>query len=179
MAILTVTREYTPGSCRNSRNTMRLLPRRETRPDSPELHVEQFQGSNQTRNEPWFAWLNSRESSRTRSQDANDTDVTKGMWNCSVYSKWNRDDTRLPCIGSRAIPHSPSYKTGGLSYFRQLQRLTDSPVSNLEEHQIQHRNSRKAPWTPYLFEKRVDSQDSIEEIGHLSTSTSRVLFPQQ
>ena len=53
------------------------------------------------------------------------------------------------------------------------------PVSNLEEHQFQHRNTRKAPWTPYHLEKRVDSQDSIEEVGQLSTSTSRVPFPQQ
>ena len=119
------------------------------------------------------------ESRRTPSQVSNDTDVSKGMVNCSVYPKSTRDDARLPCIGSRAIPCSPSYKTGGLSYFRQLQIFPATLVSNLGEHKIQHRNSRKAPWMPYLFEKRVDSQDSIEEVGQLSARTSRVSFPQQ
>ena len=37
----------------------------------------------------------------------------------------------------------------------------------------------KAPCTPYRLEKRADSQDSIEEVGQLSTSTSRGDFPQQ
>ena len=90
------------------------------------------------------------------------------MWNCSVYTKSIWDDAWLSCIGSSAIPCSPSYKTGGLSYFRQLQRFPDIPVSNREEHQFQHRNSRKAPWTPYHLEKRADSQDFIEEVGQLS-----------
>ena len=75
--------------------------------------------------------------------------------------------------------HFPHYNTGGLSYFRQLQRLPDIHVSNLEEHQFTHRHSRKAPWTPYHLEKRSGSQDSIEDVGQLSTSTSRVAFPQQ
>ena len=86
---------------------------------------------------------------------------------------------QLSCTGSSAISHSPSYKTGCLSSFRQLQRFPDIPVSNLEEHQFQHRNWRKAPWTPYNLGKRADSQDSIEEVGQFSTSTSRVPFPQQ
>ena len=69
--------------------------------------------------------------------------------------------------------------TVGLSYFRQLQRFPETPVSSLEEHQFQHRNSRKAPWIPYHFEKTADSQDSIEEVRQLSTNTLRVPFPQQ
>ena len=122
MSIPIVTREYPPGSCCNSRKTMRLPPQRGTTPDSPALRAEQFQVPNQTRKEPWFAWWNSRVSPRTPSQVSNDTDVSKGMWNCSLYTKSTHDDAQLPCIGSRAIPRSPSYKTGGLSYFRQLQR---------------------------------------------------------
>ena len=55
MAIPTATREYTPGSCRNSKNPMRHLPRREMRPESPALGVEQFRVPNQTRKEPKFA----------------------------------------------------------------------------------------------------------------------------
>ena len=41
MAIPAVTREYTPGSCRNWRNRMRHPPRWEMRLDSPALHAEQ------------------------------------------------------------------------------------------------------------------------------------------
>ena len=42
MDIPSVTREYTPGSCRNSRKPMRLPPRHERRPHSPALHAEQL-----------------------------------------------------------------------------------------------------------------------------------------
>ena len=149
------------------------------RPDSPALRAEEFRVPNQTRKEPWFPWWNWRESPRTLSLQEKKTDVSSGMQNRLVYPKSTQDDARLSCIGFSAIPHFPSYKTGGFSYFRQLQRFPDIPVSNLEEHQFQHRNLRKAPWTPYHLEKRADSQDSIEEVGQLSTSTSRVPFPQQ
>ena len=47
-----VTREYTPGSHCNLIKTMRLLPQREMRPDSPALHAEQFRVTNQTPKEP-------------------------------------------------------------------------------------------------------------------------------
>ena len=60
-----------------------------------------------------------------------------------------RDDPRLSCIGCSAIPLSPSDKTGGLCYFRQLQKFTDIHLSNAEEHQFKHRSSSKAPWTTY------------------------------
>ena len=42
MAIPAVTREYTPGSCRNSTNPMRHSPRREMRPKYSALGAEQF-----------------------------------------------------------------------------------------------------------------------------------------
>ena len=54
MAIPAVTREYTPGSCRNSKKPMRWPPRREIRPDAPALGTEQFRIPNQTRKEPQF-----------------------------------------------------------------------------------------------------------------------------
>ena len=47
MAIPTVSREYTPGSCRNLSNPMRHPPRRVMRPDSPALRSEQFLVPNQ------------------------------------------------------------------------------------------------------------------------------------
>ena len=55
MDIPAVTREYTPGSCRNSRKPMRLSPPCEMRPDSPALCPEQLCFPNQTRKEPRFA----------------------------------------------------------------------------------------------------------------------------
>ena len=55
MAIPAITREYTPGSCRNSRKPMRLPLHREMRLDSPALRAEQFRVPNQTRKEPVFA----------------------------------------------------------------------------------------------------------------------------
>ena len=57
----------------------------EMRPDSPALCPEQLRFPNQTRKEPRLAWLNSRESPTTLSQEEKNTDVTTGMQNCSVY----------------------------------------------------------------------------------------------
>ena len=42
MAIAAVTREYTPGSRRNSRNHMTHTTRREMRLDFPALRAEQY-----------------------------------------------------------------------------------------------------------------------------------------
>ena len=52
MDIPAITREYSPGSCRNENKPMRLPSRREMRPDSPALHAEQLRFPNQTRKEP-------------------------------------------------------------------------------------------------------------------------------
>ena len=79
MDIPAVTREYTPGSCRTSIKPMRLSPRHEMRPDSPALHAEQLRFPNQKHKEPQFAWLNSRETPTTLSQDEKNTDVTPGI----------------------------------------------------------------------------------------------------
>ena len=50
----------------------------------------------------------------------------------------------MESIGSRAIPHSPS-NTSDLTSFRQLQRFPENTVPSLEEHWLQHSNSRRAP----------------------------------
>ena len=55
MAILDANREYTPGSCYNSRNPMRHPDRWEMRPKYPALGAEQFRVPNQTRKEPQCA----------------------------------------------------------------------------------------------------------------------------
>ena len=149
MAITAVTREYTPGSCCNSRNRMSHPPRRELRPESPALGAEQFRVPNQTRKEPQCASWNTRESSRPLSQDERNTAVTSGKQNSSVYIKSTRDEAHFPFIGSIAIPCSTSYRTSGLNFFRKLRRFPDTPVSSLYEYQFQYNNSRKAPCTPY------------------------------
>ena len=55
MAIPAVTREYTPGSCRNSKNPMRHPPRQEMRIDSAAFRAEQSRVPNQTGKEPRFS----------------------------------------------------------------------------------------------------------------------------
>ena len=134
MAIPAVTREYTPGSCCNSRNPMRHPPRRELRPESPALGAEQFRVPNHTRKEPQCAWWNNRESPRILSQDESNSAVTSKMQNCSVYPKSTRDEAHFPFIGSIAIPCYTSYRTSGLTSFRKLQRLTETAVSSLYEY---------------------------------------------
>ena len=134
MTIPAVTREYTPGSSRNSRNPMRHSPRQDMRFDSPALHAEKFLVPNQTRKGPRFASWYTRESPRTLSQDEKNTDVNSGMQNSSVYLKSNRDEARFPFIGSIPIPCSTSYRTSGLTSFRKLQRFPETPVSSLYEY---------------------------------------------
>ena len=84
MASPTITREHTPGSCRDSRNPTRHPPRREMRFDSPALHAVQSRVPNKTCKEPQFAQWNTRESPRTLSQNEKNADVTSGMQNSSV-----------------------------------------------------------------------------------------------
>ena len=178
MSIPTVTREYTPCSRRNSRKTMRLRPRQETRPDSHALHAEQYHIENQSHKEPWFAWWKSRVPKNTltslKLHWCHQKNV-KFFGVSQVNSRW----CLTPLYWIWSNPPFPIKKTGGLSYFRQLVILTEAPVSSLVEHQFQHRNSKKAPWMPYHLEKRAHSQDSIEEVGQLSTSTSGGAFLHQ
>ena len=55
MAIPAVTREYTTGSCRNSRNPIAPTPRREMRLDFLALGAEQSSVPYQTGKEPQFS----------------------------------------------------------------------------------------------------------------------------
>ena len=137
MDIPAVTREYTPGWCRNSRKPMRLFPPCEMRPDSPELCPEQLHFPNQTRKEPRFAWLNSRESPTRLSQDEKKTDVTSGTLNWLVYPKSNQDEAHFPFIESIAVSHFTSYTTSVLTSFTTIQRFPETPISCLKEHQFQ------------------------------------------
>ena len=56
MAIPALTREYNPGSCRNSRNPMTHTPRWEMSLDFPALGAEGTRVPNQTGKEPQFSW---------------------------------------------------------------------------------------------------------------------------
>ena len=134
MAIPAVTREYTPGSCHNSRNPMTHTARRELRLDFPALGAEQFRVTNQTRKEPQCAGWNTRESPRPLSQDERNTAVTSGIQNSSVYTKSTRHEAHFPLIGSIAIPCSTSYRTSYMTSLRKLQRFPETPVSNLYEY---------------------------------------------
>ena len=115
---------------------------------------------------------------RKLSQDERNTAVTSGMQNSSVYPKSTRDEVHFPFIGSIAIPCSTSYRTSGLTSFRKLQRLTETPVSSLYEYKFQYSKSRKGPCTPYRPNMRADSMSLTEEVSQLSTSTSGGVFPQ-
>ena len=75
MAIPAVTRQYTAGYCRNSRNRIRHPPRWEMRLDFPALHAEESGIPNQTRKEPRVSLWNTRESRRTLSQNEMSTDA--------------------------------------------------------------------------------------------------------
>ena len=52
-------------------------------------------------------------------------------------------------------------------------------MPSLEEHEVQHSSSRKAPCTTNHLEMRVDSLVLTKEVFQLSTSTSRGGFSQQ
>ena len=134
MAIPTVTLEYTPGSCRNSRNLIRHPPEWEMRPEFPALGAEQFHVPNQTRKLPQCASWNTRESPRPLSQDERNTAFTSGMQNSSVYRESTRDEAHFPFIGSIAIPCSTSYRRSGLFSFRKLQRFLETTVSREYEY---------------------------------------------
>ena len=133
-AIPAVPREYTPGSCCNSRNPMRHPPRRKLRPESPASGAEQFRVPNQTRKEPQCAGWNTRESLIPLSQEERNTAITSGMQKSSVYPKSTRDEEHIHFIISIASPCSTSYRTSGLTSFKKLQRLTETPVSSLSEY---------------------------------------------
>ena len=75
--------------------------------------------------------------------------------NSSVYQKSTKDESRFPCTVSRAILHSPSNITSGLTSFRQHQILCKDTVPSLEEQQIQHSNSRKLCVPQILSELEV------------------------
>ena len=127
MGIPVVTREYTPGACRNSRKPMRLPPRQEMRPDSPVLHAEKLRFPNQTHKEPRFAWLNIRESPTTLPQDEKNTGVTSGTQNWLVYPKSTQDEAHFPLIESRAVSNSTSYKTSVLTSFTTIRDSLRNP----------------------------------------------------
>ena len=134
MAIPAITREYTTGSCCNSRNPMRHTPRWKLRLKSPPWGAEQFRVTKETQKEPQCAEWNTRESPRKLSQDERNTAVTSGMQNSSVYPKSTRDEAHLRFISSIGIPCSTSYRTSGLTSFRKLQRFPQTPVSSLYEY---------------------------------------------
>ena len=108
MAIPAVTREYTPGSCRNSRKPMRCPPHCEMRPDSPALGAEKFPVSNETHRSLDVAEQSKvfnvypRRNSRTYPSFPLQLEKNH-QTSCSL-----KDVARFPCIACRAIPCSQS-----------------------------------------------------------------------
>ena len=178
MAIPAVTRKYTPGSCRNSRNHMRHPPRWEMRLDS--LHCMQ--------SNPVFPIKHVRspdfldgtpERPRNNVTKRDEHSCNSGMHNSSVYTKSTRDEAHFPFIGSIAILCSTEYSTCGLNSLRKLQRFSETPASSLYEYSFQHSSVKNVPCTTYRLKMRADSLSMTEEVSQFSTSTSSGDFPQQ
>ena len=130
MATPAVTREHTLFSCSNSRKT--IFPARcEMRPDSSALCAEQFLVSNQTGKEPDLLDGTTEippeipHRSRRTLMSLQECQIARGSPNQLKMM------TDSPAIGFRAIPHSSSYRTSGLTSFGQLQRFPETPVSSL------------------------------------------------
>ena len=133
MSIPAVIREYTPGSCCNSRNPMSHPLQRELRTES--LHCLQSYSVFPIKHVRCLNVLDgTRESPRKLSQDERNTAVTSGMQNSSVYPKSTRDEAHFPFIGSIGIPCSTSYRTSGLTSFSKVQRFPETAVSSLYEY---------------------------------------------
>ena len=107
MSTPAVTRECTPGSCCNSRKTMKLPPRCEMRPDSPALHAEQCLVPNQTGKEPWFDLRNYREfpriphKSRMTLMSPQECEISR----CSPYQLEMMTNSRALASEQCPIPH--------------------------------------------------------------------------
>ena len=97
----------------------------------PAMHAEQLRFPNQTYKEPWFAWVNSRISPTTLSQDEKNTDVTSGTQNWLVCPKSTQDEAHFPFIESIAVSHSTSYTTSVLTSFTTIQRFPETLFSSL------------------------------------------------
>ena len=110
---------------------------------------------NQTHKQPRSAWLNSRESPKTLSQDEKNTDVTSGTQNRLVCPKSNWDEANFNCIGSITIRWYSSYRTSGLTPFSKLERFPEKTVSSIDDHQFHWRSLRKLPSTLYQLVMRM------------------------
>ena len=155
MDIPTVFWKYNQGSCHKLRKPMRLPAHCKMRPISTALHAEQFRFPNQTRKKPRFACLNSRQYTRSLSQDEKNTDVTSETQNSSVFRKSNWDEANFPCIGSINILWSTSYRISVLTPFRKLKSLTETHFSSIEDHLFQYSNLRKVLCNPYRLRIRI------------------------
>ena len=87
--------------------------------------------------------------------------------------KWNRDEARFPCIGSRTIPSSPSNMTSCLTSFRELQRFprkhhpntrgTPSSAQQLEESSVYPKSSQDKSCCPGFDSKGMPNFHSTSK----------------
>ena len=133
MAIPAVTREYTQGSCPNSRNCMRHTPLWEMPFDSTALRAEQFLVPNQTGTEPRFSWKNTRESPGTLSQNEMNTDTPQ---ECKI-ARCTPNQLEMKPISSSLAPYLsrvPHHTRQWLDFLMKLQRFAETPASSLYEY---------------------------------------------
>ena len=85
-----------------------------------------------------------------------------------VYPTSTRDEAQFPSIGSRANLHSTSCMTSGYTCSGHLQNFPETLVSSLEEHQFQHRKSRKGLCIPNCLEMRADSLVGLKRYANFA-----------
>ena len=73
--------------------------------------------------------------------------------------------TNSPALASEQCPISPSYRTIDLASFGKLQTFAETPVSSLQEHQFQHRNSMKASCTPYHLRREQIARILLKKLA--------------
>ena len=176
MAIPVVTREYTPGACRNSRKFMRLPPRCKMRPDSPALRAEELRVPNQRRKEPRFPWWNWRESPE---YCHNKRRTLMSPQECKI--DWCTPNQLK--MKHNSIHWSHCHLAFHIIYNRWLDILNNNPEVPWDTHfksigrSISVKQQDERSGHPYRLEMRADSVSLTEEVSSLSTSTSRGVFP--
>ena len=137
MAFPAVTREYTPGACRNSGKLMRFRPRCKMRPDSPAFHAEEFHVPIKDVSNidfPDGTEQNPQEHCHNNRRTLMSPQECKIDW-CTPKS--TQHEAHFPFIESIDISHYTSYTTSGLTSFTTIQRFPETPISGLQEHQFQ------------------------------------------
>ena len=130
MAFPALIREYTPGSCRNSRKPMRLPPRREMR--LIPLHCMQSHSVFPIKYVRSLDMLDGTpESPQEHCHKMRRTLMSPQEHKIARCTPNQLEMKPISPSLAPGIPCSPSYTTSGLTSFRQLTRFPETPVSSL------------------------------------------------